>query len=90
MERLKEQYRKDIKEQQKQMENRIKAEVDLYKGDIDAIAEQNREMKEKMEKMDKAMEEKDHEIRRRKVLFFVSILISFNLLSIRSVCFVVF
>ena len=90
MERLKEQYRKDIKEQQKQMENRIKAEVDLYKGDIDAIAEQNREMKEKMEKMDKAMEEKDHEIRRRKVLFFVGILICFNLLSIRSVCFVVF
>lgn len=90
MERLKEQYKKDIKEQEKQIENRIKAEVDLYKEDMDAIAEQNRKMRDKIQQMDQAMEEKNHEIRRIKVLFFVGILICFVLICFQSVCFVVF
>ena len=52
MERLKEQNQKNMKEQEKQIKNRIKAEVtDLYKEDMDALAEQNREMKDKMEQM---------------------------------------
>jgi len=47
-------------------------------------------MKDKMEQMDEAMEEKNHEIRRIKVLFFVGILICFVLICFQSVCFVVF
>jgi len=70
IERLEEQHQKEIKEQQIQMENRIKAEVDLYKKDMDAIAEQNRELNDKMDELHQDMEKKDHEIRRMKVLFF--------------------
>ena len=75
MERLKEQNQKNMKEQEKQIKNRIKAEVaDLYKEDMDALAEQNREMKDKMEQMGQDMEEKNHEIKRIKVLFFLGVL----------------
>ena len=67
MEHLKEQNQKNMKEQEKQIENRIKAEV--AEG-MDALAEQNREMKDKMEQMGQDMKEKNHEIKRIKVLFF--------------------
>lgn len=70
IERLEEQHKKEIKEQQIQIENRIKAEVDLYKKDMDAIVEQNRELSDKMDELHQDMEKKDHEIRRMKVLFF--------------------
>lgn len=70
IERLEEQHKKEIKEQQIQIENRIKAEVDLYKKDMDAIVEQNRELNDKMDELHQDMEKKDHEIRRMKVLFF--------------------
>ena len=77
---LKEQYQKNIEEQGKQIENRLKAEVDLYKEDMDAMAEQNREVKDKMEQMGRDMQEKNHEIRRIKVLFFLCVdLIYFHL-----------
>ena len=80
MECLKEQYQKDIEEQGKQIENRLKAEVDLYKEDMDAMAEQNRELKDKVEQMGQDMEEKNHEIRRIKVLFCLCVdLICFHL-----------
>lgn len=99
MERLNEQYQKNIKEQEKQIENRIKAEVDLYKEDMDALAEQNREMKVKMKKMGQDMEVKNHEIRRIKVLFFCRCFdficsdlfcFDFNIICSPLVCFVVF
>lgn len=99
MERLNEQYQKNIKEQEKQIENRIKAEVDLYKEDMDALAEQNREMKVKMTKMGQDMEVKNHEIRRIKVLFFCRCFdficsdlfcFDFNIICSPLVCFVVF
>lgn len=99
MERLNEQYQKNIKEQEKQIENRIKAEVDLYKEDMDALAEQNREMKDKMKQMGQDMEVKNHEIRRIKVLFFCRCFdficsdlfgFDFNIICSPLVCFVVF
>ena len=69
IERLEKQHQKEIKEQQIQIENRVKAEVDLYKKDMDAIVEQNRELNDKMDDLHQDMEKKDHEIRRMKVLF---------------------
>lgn len=79
MELLKEQNQKDMKEQEKQIENRIKAKVDLYKIDMDAMTEQNKKMRDKIEQLDHDMEEKNHEIRRIKVFFFVSVLLRLNL-----------
>ena len=74
MKRLEEQHQKEIKEQQIQIDNRIKAEVDLYKVDMDAMAEQNRELKDKMEELNQDMKKKSHEIRRMKVLFLVGLI----------------
>lgn len=68
IERLEEQHQKEIKEQQIQIENRIKAEVDLYKKDMDAIVEQNTVLNDKLDELHRDVKKKDHEIRRIKVL----------------------
>ncbi len=66
--RLREQFQKELKEQEQQTQNTIKAQVDVLQKDKDAIAKQNKEMEASIQKMREAIDEKNEQISRIEVI----------------------